>query len=351
MEDPDQTDDTDQEGGAAERAGELVGTEQMMTGKVLEAGIELGLFDMLGRDPISATDLAENVDADPEYTYRLLRAMAHVGVVEETTDRRFMLTAVGEYFQPGRPHRDPVRYYWGPELMAAWNHLPEIVADGERTGFDREFGCGAYEYLKEHPDLASAFNEFMSSLSQEETPVILDRLSEYDFTEFSHICDVAGGHGWFLCQFLDVYPNLEGTVLDIPSVIEEEDELWAPKLGVEDRCSYVGGDMFERVPEADAFFLKGILHNWSDEECEATLSSIRDASPRNGRLFVFEHLIQGPNTRQFRKLLDIHMMVWSGGRERTKSEYQSLIERGDWTVVDSWETPDGVSDVIEARAV
>lgn len=180
---------------------------------------------------------------------------------------------------------------------------------------------------------------------------VLDALDPYDFSRFSHVCDVGGGRGHLLCHVLEAIPHLRGTVLDLPGVVTEEERRWASKLDVTDRCTYVGGDMFERVPEADAYFLKWILHNWDDEECRQILSTVHEAAPADGRLFVIESVVPGPGTPHFAKRLDVTMMAQVGGRERTEAEYAALLERADWELVERWTPEEGPLSILEAEKV
>ena len=87
---------------------------------------------------------------------------------------------------------------------------------------------------------------------------MLEALEPYDFSGISHLCDVGGGHGYTLCNLLVKYPHLQGTVLELPSVIENTELLWADKMGVGDRCTYIAGDMFREVPPADAYMVKRV---------------------------------------------------------------------------------------------
>lgn len=180
---------------------------------------------------------------------------------------------------------------------------------------------------------------------------MLEALDTYDFTQFSHVCDVGGGQGHTLSHLLEANPHLEGTILDLPNVVEDEASHWAPKLGVEDRCNYIAGDMFESVPAADAYVLKFILHDWPDEECVDILSTIHEAAPQDGRLFIVERLLPGPDTPDPSKRADIEMMVINDSRERTEAEYRALLEQADWELVRPWEPEDGPVSVVEARKV
>ena len=117
-------------------------------------------------------------------------------------------------------------------------------------------------------------------------------------------------------------------------MVRKKELLLAPKLGVSERCSYVAGDMFysnnSQLPSADAYIMKMILHDWSDEECVEILSNIYGSSPKHARLFIAEHLLPNPNIPHFSKLFDIHMMCVASGKERTIDEYSSLLEQSGW---------------------
>ena len=106
----------------------------------------------------------------------------------------------------------------GPELYAAWKHLPALIKEGQQNAIAREFGQPLFEYAAQHPSFGAVFNETMSSYSSIDTMLVLEALERYDFSEISHLCDVGGGHGHTLCSLLSKYPNLKGTVLELPSV-------------------------------------------------------------------------------------------------------------------------------------
>jgi hypothetical protein len=161
--------------------------------------------------------------------------------------------------------------------------------------------------------------------------LVLEALRGYDFSGIRTFCDVAGGYGHLMCALLLANPGLRGIVLDLPEVVEDVHELWATKLGLQQRCQYMAGDMFEAVPKGDAYSLKMILHDWNDAECIKILSNIRKAATAPAQVFVVEHVVPEPNVPHFSKLFDIHMMCWGTGQERTEAQYTSLLERAGWT--------------------
>jgi hypothetical protein len=153
-----------------------------------------------------------------------------------------------------------------------------------------------------------------------------------------------------MCALLLANPALRGIVLDLPEVVEDADQLWATKLGLQQRCQYIAGDMFEAVPSADAYSLKMILHDWNDAECIEILTNIRKAATGPGRIFIVEHIVPQHDVPHFSKLFDIHMMCWGTGRERTEAQYLSLLERAGWRLAGSYYPENRLIGVITADA-
>lgn len=249
--------------------------------QTLYAGVELSVFEVVGDYPKHAIEIADQIDIDRELGYRLLRALGSLGLLEESAGRRFEITPAGELLR--EDHQASLRgvalLEEGPTHYALWKHLPDLVREGDQNAFEREFGHSGFEHRETDPEYRQVFNDAMTSYSQMSTAWTQEMLAGVDWSSVSTVCDVGGGHGHLLCAVLAEYPHLEGTVLELPNVVEEGDRLWAPKMGVENRCSYVAGDFFEAVPAAEVYLLKYILYDWGDEECRQILSTVREAVP------------------------------------------------------------------------
>ena len=151
----------------------------------------------------------------------------------------------------------------------------------------------------------------------------------YDFSRCTTVVDVGGGAGAFLDGILEANPQLRGVVFDLPSVAPAAEELLAAS-GVVDRCQVVGGDFFESVPGAgDVYILSWVIHDWDDERSVAILKNCRAAMADDAKLLVFEAVIPPGDGPSFAKLYDLHMLVLSGGRERTESEFRALLAAAD----------------------
>jgi hypothetical protein len=301
--------------------------------QTLSAGTELGIFDHLDKEkPKNPELLAAELSIDPVLLYRLLRAQATIGLLAEDASRGFVLTEAGDLLRAAHPQSlNPMsRLEEGPQHYALWKHLPAMVRDGQQNAFVREFGQMAFDYALENPDYALRFKQAMSSYSTVQSSLVLEALRDFDFSRIRTFCDVAGGHGHLMCALLEAQPDLAGIVFDLPEVVGDINQLWASRLGLQARCKYVGGDMFESVPSADAYSLKMILHDWNDSECLQILANIRQAATGVAQIFIVEHVIPEYDVSHFSKLFDVHMMCWGSGRERTEAEYRQLLEQAGW---------------------
>ena len=209
---------------------------------------------------------------------------------------------------------------------------------------------GRQDYLRANPAFGAVFNQAMTSYSAIQTQEILAALAAEDFSRIRTLCDVGGGHGHLGCALAQAYRHLNVTILDLPEVVAETDQLWAPKLGLSERCRYVAGDMFREVPAADAFLLKFVLHDWSDAECVRILANARRAVSGAGRIFVAELVVPGPDEPHFAKLFDIHMMVMVSGRERISAEYAELLLAAGWRYDRTLNAPGALQSVVAATA-
>lgn len=316
-----------------ETAIELVGRSAQLRGQTVHAGVELGIVDSLDDGPRTTEEIISELGLPKDYASRLLRALAVYGVLDEDNGQ-YSLSLVGERFQADHPEsvRDYLQFFYNPTRFAAVRHLPDIVTEGDPTGYELEFDKTMFEMFDEDPEFSDQFNGMQDLSSLGETEQILETLEAVDFSQFSTICDVGGGYGDLLSHLLERHGHLEGTVLELPSVLADEERLWAPKLGVEDRCEYVAGDMFDSVPRADAYILKAILHDWSDDDCVHILSNVHEAAPEDGRLLVRERLVSEEDPDPATIDMDVWMMLETGGQERTRAEFESLFERAGWVL-------------------
>ena len=298
---------------------------QMITGfwasRAICVAARLGLADLLKTSPLTATEIASSTGSNPDSMYRLLRALASVGVFAELDGRRFATTLLAQTLEE-RP--GTLRYFamgeLGQEHYAAWELFPYSVETGG-IAFNEKFKQPIWEYYAAHKEHAAVFNRSMSTLTEGVTAAIL---AVYDFSPFHKIVDIGGGQGAFLAAMLSRSPQATGVLFDSPAVIAEITGGHA--LG--SRTEAVAGNFFEAVPAGgDLYTMKMILHDWNDDECHTILSNVRAAIPAGGKLAIVELVLAPGPDAPFKNFLDLNMMVMTGGRERSEADYRTLLRR------------------------
>lgn len=298
---------------------------------------KLGLADLVRDSPKTPGELAALTDTDPQSLYRVLRALASTGWLQEDPDGRFGATPWSAGLETAAPGalRALATTELGEEHYPAWGSLLFSVKTGQRA-FDEVFGMPNWQYWAGHPEDAHTFNQAMSEMTAVIEPALL---SICDFSGFKTIVDVGGGRGTLMASILRTYPQARGIVLDLPHVIEQGRQLIAEHR-LEHRCQMIGGDFFEEVPSGgDAYMLKWILHDWNDEQAIALLKNCHAAMPIDARLFVFEAPLSSRNQPSMHKLMDINMLVMTGGHERTEAEYRRLLDAAGFELTRTTLTP------------
>jgi hypothetical protein len=306
---------------------------QMMTGFAVSQAIfvaaRLDIAELIGDGGGEAVeDLARRAGVQPGPLYRVLRALASVGVFTEASPRRFANTEMSRLLRagvPGSQHAGAVMI--AVHCYPAFEGLLDSVRTG-RAGFETKFGVPLFEHLAKHPDEGGLFDKAMESIHGPETPAMI---AAYDFSGFKAICDVGGGNGHTLLQVLRAAPGARGIVFDLPGVVERTGPHIAA-AGMAWRCTVEAGSFFERVPAADGYILRHIIHDWDDEKSVAILRRCREAAAPGARVLVVESVIPPGDEAHPGKWLDLVMLSVPGGKERTAGEYEALLKQAGWTL-------------------
>ncbi len=313
--------------------------------QMIHVAAELGVADSLALGERNVEDVAQSCGADADALFRLLRGLASLGLFRETRPRRFALTPLAELLRSDHPQS--LRHFarmLGEEHYLSWDALLHSVRSGDNA-FRHRYGQSIFEWYQQHPERGEIFDRAMGDFSRQETVALLE---VYPFKEVSHVVDVGGGRGELLMGLLRTHGHLRGTLYDQPWVVEPV----AIPADLEGRLAVSGGDFFAAVPpEADAYLLKHIIHDWDDSACLRILRAIRTAMAPGARVLIVEQVIPPGNDPFPGKLLDLNMLVMTeGGRERTPAEYATLLERAGLQLSRIMPTPSAVS-VVEAVAV
>jgi O-methyltransferase domain/Dimerisation domain len=302
----------------------LVGGFQVS--QAIHAAVELGIPDLLADGERTADDLAEATSADPSTLYRLLRALASVGVLHQK-GRRFSLTPLGEPLRGDVPGsvRGWVRLIGRDHVWRSWGNLTHSVRTGENS-FRSLHGTDVWEWREAHPAESAIFDAAMMSLTAAANAAIL---AAYDWGRFGTIVDVGGGSGTLLAALLQASPATRGVLFDQAHVVSGAEPVLR-SAGVLDRCDLVAGSFFAAVPEGgDAYVLKAIIHDWEDEAAIAILRKCRAAMAPHAVLLVIERDLGPPNENPAAKFSDLNMLVMPGGRERSQGEYDELLSQAE----------------------
>lgn len=300
---------------------------QLATGYWLSQAIyvaaKLGIADLLKDGPQTSTALATATQSHAPSLFRMMRALSSIGVFEQVGQGRFALSPLAQGLRTGiTGSLKATIITLGEVHYQAYGDLLHSVETGSPS-FNKVFGASLFEYLQRNAEACDAFNQGMSDLSSMLAYAVL---LAYDFDGISSIVDVGGGEGKLLETILDFYPGVEGIVFDSSRTIERTKQRLCSDRSPR-QCSYVAGDFFEAVPEgADAYLLCGVVHDWNDEHAIRILRNCRRAMKASGRVLLLEMLLPETADKHFGKLLDLNMLVMTGGRERTRAEFSVLLD-------------------------
>ncbi|MDH6555078.1 methyltransferase [Streptomyces sp. SAI-041] len=223
--------------------------------------------------------------------------------------------------------------------------MAHSIHTGEEA-FTKVFGEPVWQYHADRPEANDLMNQVMS---RESEAMIDDLVAAYDFSPFGTVVDVGGGEGALLAGILAATPGLNGIVFDQPHVVSD---VLLRSEGLAHRTKAVGGDFFDSVPEGgDAYVLKWVLHDWSDEKCVEILACVRAAMSPGGTLLVVESVIEPGNDPAPSKILDMVMLVLNGGQERTREQFETLLRRAGFHVNRVLPMASSSSSIIEATAI
>jgi hypothetical protein len=318
--------------------------------QAMSAAASLGVPDVLAGGPRSVGEVAAAIGAHEGTLYRLLGTLAAGGILHEDADRRFRLTEVGELLRSDVPgsRRDWAILNGKAYVREGWSNLEHSVRTAE-SAFASLHGETLWSWRAARPEEQANFDRAMADNSG---PVAAAIAEAFDFGSLGTLVDVGGGTGTLLAAILRRHPGLRGILFDQPDVAgSQATRALLERESVADRCKTVGGSFFDAVPAgAGGYLMKSILHDWEDEESIRILRTIREAALPTSRLFVVELVLGAPNEGLADRILDLHMLVMLGGKERSEGEWRSLFERGGWQLAEVRSTATRFRILVGTRA-
>ncbi|KAK7268987.1 hypothetical protein RIF29_21701 [Crotalaria pallida] len=304
----------------------------------LKWAVELGIADIIHSHgkPITLPELVSALVQVPptkaSFVKRLMRFLAHNGIFaiheesqhddDEQKHEAYALTPASKLLVKGTNHclTPLVLWYTDPIRMNKYHHLGNWICSEVPTLYETAYGKSIWEFLDKNTQTMSEFNEAMASDAQLLSLALKDCSSVFEGLD--SIVDVGGGNGTTAKTICEAFPKLKCVVYDLPKVVAN--------LTGTDSVSYVAGDMFVSIPQADAVLLKWILHDWSDEDCIKILKKCKDSissKGKRGKVIIIEVVInekqEGEDVTEGKLSMDITMLTLCG-KERNKREWEEL---------------------------
>lgn len=289
----------------------------------VRAAARLGVADALGEKPTTAEELASAVRAEPRPLDRLLRTLSCYGIFAETDDGKYVHTDMSRLLREDNPHSLRYISLWctEPWTWDAWPRLDEAVRSGSNV-FDGLYGKGFFQYLhQDAPESAEVFDRAMTTSSKQSAQDIAQLL---DLTGASSVADIGGGQGHVLAGLLEKYPSMNGTLLDLPTVVANPDPRLRDGGALASRVRIVPGDCRQEIPvQADVYIIKNILE-WDDESTRRTLHNVVGAARPGARVVIIENLVDDSPSMKFTTAMDLLLLLNVGGAKHTRA---SLVSR------------------------
>ena len=298
---------------------------------------EYGVADAVADGASTASEIAARTGMDEDALARILRLLTAHGVFEQEGGS-YKNSPLSELLRSDHPQsmRSFARMMNLPVFLESFAGLTETAKTGKPVKTFAEF----MEYFAANPDQSSLFNAAMADKSRAVIPAVLEA---YDFSPFNVIADIGGGRGHLIAGVLQQIPNASGILFDLPHVVAEAEG--------SDRLQLQPGDFFaDTLPTADAYLLMEVIHDWNDEDSTKILSAVRKSAADGARLLIVEAIVSEDPGPDFSKVLDIIMLAVTGGRERTPSEYETLLSKSGFRLEKIVPTRSQYS-IIEASAV
>jgi len=296
--------------------------------RALFVAAKLELADHLGSEPQSAEQLAERVECDPRSLRRMLRLLAASGVFVEHEDGRFGHPPSSEALQADAAGtmRSAVMLFAGVGIQDGWKELEFCVRTGEPAFRKNAPGSGPFDEPHWEPGEEEVFDAAMANFTAQTAGVVANA---YDFSSFGLVADVGGGNGALLIGLLTANTDVRGVVFDRPAVVERA-KATIDDAGFSGRIEVQGGDFFVSVvDDADAYLLKHVIHDWDDTQAARILRTCRSHMPAHAKLLLLEDLYPDRIDTSLPSLgaaqNDVNMLVSTGGRQRTRAEFEALF--------------------------
>ena len=307
--------------------------------RCLHVVAEAGIADALGDAPMTAVELAARTGTNADALHRILRPLVARGIFTLQAGKfshnasSRLLRSDSQPSLRGLARMMGLDFHWD-----CYREMTHSLKTG-RSASEVVMPEGLFPRLAKNPEHGRIFNEAMAGKS---VGMIGPVLENFDFTPFKTIGDVGGGTGHLLKAILGAAPAANGVLFELPEVIEQA------RAASHERIHYAGGDFFRNdIPPCDLYVMMMVLHDWSDEQSITILRNIARTAPAGARLLLVEAVIDESKLEGFAVDLDIEMLTFAVGRERTEAQWRSVVEQGGFRLT-SARALNGMTGLVQA---
>jgi hypothetical protein len=293
----------------------------------------LGIFNLLQDEGEQSLEtIAEKTNTKPERLYFILRALAHLDVLEQKPGKVFASTELSDLLvtNKGPSMGHFAMHITEPAQWDAWKVLEDALHTGE-VPFERANGKGVYDFCQDNEWSGDVFINAMSYLTIHAVDALID---VYDFSRFNTVMDVGGGQGGLIARIVKQF-GCKGILFDVPYVAETA-PAYLEKQGIDkDAVQIITGDVFVEVPKgADAIVMKYFISAWNDEDAMKILHNCKQALPPHGKIILLQAFVPDLDEPKVAPdgimpgifAVQINVAV-PGGGWRTRREFQELFEK------------------------
>jgi hypothetical protein len=313
----------------------MVGPTRFMN---LLSCFELGIIDKLRENPgLTAAELGDAVGAKPDAVEQLLNLLVVEDFVTHNEDSGgYSLAALADIAGGDLERVLAIMDLVKVTVLRQLFYLTESVRAGTVVGLKELYGYEGtlFGAVAEHEDLRKSWATAMDSETARVDPWFFGNI---DVPTGAQVLDLAGntGLGAILTYKLNASPGLRVTTFDLPQKEKECLENFRAH-GVAEHCSFIGGDIFESVPQGyDVVLIKHFLALWDKDEAFAIFSSANKALKVGGQVNLLVPAYpennkdsSDPRSVDFYPAFFLGCAMGQGGGQKLSAYRRLLEERG-----------------------